>query len=159
MTDGFADGQLLLWGDFDREFMERRVPEELAWHVRVKAADGEVLGRVVEPISEYGNEYENGRSPPPAGSELEAPAILTKELGGRIAYFTGQLGRLYWRLGLPGHERLILNSIRWVAGEPPARVMGPGLLQFEAYQRDGQLIIYLLNLTYSRRIVTGRIAP
>jgi len=154
VTDGFAGGQLLLWGDFDREFMERRVPEELAWHVRVMAADGEVLGRVVEPIGEYGNEYENGRSPPPAGSEREAPAILAKEPGGRIAYFTGQLGRLYWRLGLPGHERLILNSVRWVAGESPARVTGPGLLQFEAYERDGQLIIYLLNLTYSRRIVT-----
>ena len=144
---------LVLWGDFDKEFVDSRTPREAAYHARVVAESGaEVLGYVVEPLHEFGFEYENGRSPPPAGSTVLSPAIVASG-GARCVYFSGQLGRLYWRTGMPDLERLILKSVRWAGGLPPVEVLGRGLLQLEAYRRSGQLIIHLLNLTYERRLI------
>jgi len=153
VTEGLREGQLVLWGDFDREFVRSRVPEGAAFHARVELREGaRALAYVVEPLSEFGYEYENGRSPPPAGSTTSSPAIVARE-SLRVAYFSGQLGRLYWRTGMPDLERLILNSIKWAGGDPPVEVEGPGVLQVEAYERSGQLIIHLLNLTYEGRTV------
>ncbi|MGC8836748.1 MAG: hypothetical protein ACP5PL_07400 [Infirmifilum sp.] len=41
------------------------------------------------------------RSPPPLPSTTNNPSIIVREKGYRSIYFTGQLGRLYWRTGLP----------------------------------------------------------
>ncbi|RLE99306.1 MAG: hypothetical protein DRJ63_05825 [Thermoprotei archaeon] len=71
----------------------------------------------------------------------------------RTVYFSGQLGRIYWRIGMPDLETLMVYSVLWSGGEPPVEVEGPGLLQVEAYKRSGQLIVHLLNLTYDRRII------
>ena len=151
VTRGVPD-EIVLWGDFDRVFRERRTPPSIAWHTRVEPLGGaRVLGFVGEPASDYGFEYENGRSPPLLGSLSKNPAVIVKEP--RAVYFTGQLGRLYWRLGLPHHEQLILGSVLWSGGPPPVRGRSDGLFLLEAYERSGQVIVHLLNHTYDRRII------
>ncbi len=143
----------ILWGDFDREFIDRRVPPSIAWHTRVETKTGaKAVAWICEPSTKFGYEYENGRSPPLLGSVTKNPAIVVGEER-KTVYYTGQLGRLYWRLGLPDYEKLILNSVLWAGGAPPIRVEADGLIQFEPYIRDGQIIVHLLNLTYDRRII------
>jgi len=147
------EGSLILWGDFDREFIDSRVPAGIANHARVSLLnEAKALARVVAPRTSFGYEYENGRSPPQPGAVLNAPAIVVREEA-RTVYFSGQLGRIYWRIGMPDLETLMVYSVLWSGGEPPVEVEGPGLLQVEAYKRSGQLIVHLLNLTYDRRII------
>ena len=151
--------KLILWGDFDREFIDKRTPEELAWHTRIRIVGEQykTIAKIVEPIAEYGNEYENGRSPPIAGKTLDSPAIVVGENGkSRIVYFTGQIGRLFWRIGLPAYEKLILNSIRWAGGKPPVEAEANGLIQVESYRRERTYIIHILNQTYDRMIRVSR---
>ncbi len=151
---GLKEGSLVLWGDFDREFVDSRVPVNIANHARVSLLEGaKSLARVVAPRTCFGYEYENGRSPPQPGAELNTPAVVVRESGTRTVYFSGQLGRLYWRTGMPDLEALMLGSVLWAGGTPPIEVEGPGLLQVEAYRRSGQLIVHLLNLTFDRRVI------
>jgi len=153
VTAGFGKGHLVLWGDFDRNFIDARVPQGISFHARVKPRErSRPLAYVVDPLSEFGYEYENGRSPPPAGATTSNPAVVVRE-DANVVYFTGQLGRLYWRTGMPDLEALILNAVAWAGGRPPLEVKGPGLLQVEAYKRSGQLIVHLLNLTFEGRII------
>lgn len=152
VTNSLLD-RLVLWGDYDRVFRDRRNPPEISWHVHVDVRDrARILAHVVEPQSLFGYEYENGRSPPITGCDTKAPAIVVGE-DYKTIYFTGQLGRLYWRLGLPEYEELILNSILWMAGKPPIRLNTPGLILMEPYKRSGQLIVHLVNLTFNKRVI------
>jgi len=147
------EGSLILWGDFDREFIDSRVPAGIANHAKVSLLnEAKALARVVAPRTVFGYEYENGRSPPQPGAELNAPAIVVREEA-RTVYFSGQIGRIYWRIGMPDLETLIVNSVLWSGGLPPLEVKGPGLIQVEAYKRSGQIIVHLLNLTYDRRLI------
>jgi len=154
VTAGLARRRIL-WGDYDREFIDRRTPPRGAWHAEVTSMPRgtRVLGRVVAVDREYGNEYENGRSPPPPGPRLDYPSIL---VGERWVYLSGQGGRLWWRHGSPQIGRLLLNSILYAAGEPPVRVESGGLVELEAYRRRGEILVHLLNHTYADRIITGR---
>jgi len=152
VTNGVLN-QLLLCGDFDREFVTRRTPPNLGWQTRIKVLnDAKVLGLIGEPISEFGYEYENGRSPPLLGSITNDPAIVVNS-DHKSVYFTGQIGRLYWRTGLLDYEKLILNSTLWAGGTPPIRLTFNGLVEMEAYMRNGQVLVHLLNHTYDRRII------
>lgn len=145
--------RVILWGDYSRVFSRERVPPAAAWHARVEVREGaRSIARVAEPDSEYGFEYENGRSPPLLGPLTECPAIVVND-DRRTAYFSGQLGRLYWRTGLPHYEKLIENAVRWAGGVPPLKVETQGLVLVEAYARSGQLLVHLVNLTYDRRII------
>jgi len=145
--------RVILWGDYSRVFIDERTPPAIAWHARVEARDGaKVIARVAEPDSEYGFEYENGRSPPLLGTITERPAIVVNE-GRRTVYFSGQLGRLYWRTGLPHYEAMIEGAVRWAGGSPPLKVESPGLVMAEPYARSGQLLLHLVNLTYDRRVI------
>ncbi len=156
VTAGLA-GRTLLMGDYDREFVERRVPPRMGWHVRVSRVPREarVLGRVVTPRGEYGYEYENGRSPPPPGEVLDVAGLVA---GGRWVYFSGQPGRAWWRQGSPLLGRLLMNAVLYAAGEPPVRVRSGGFVELEAYVREGEVLVHLLNHTYADRLVTGRAA-
>jgi len=151
VVGGFKPGDLLLWGDFDRDFTESRVPPKLAWHTEVKPHDGtQVLAELVAPAGEYGNEYENGRAPPLASRPLGLPAIAAR---GRVVYFTGQLGRLFWRIGHPDLHTLITSSATWAAGKPKVAARAPETVEVSAFQRKGLLIIHLLNYTYNQKIL------
>ena len=150
VTDGLA-GKTILWGDYDRKFVDRRNPPEMGWHV-VAESDGEEIAKIVLPTRSYGNEYENGRSPPPPILETRHPAIFA---GRKWVYFSGQPGRIFWRNGSPAVRKLILNSIRHVAGPPPLEAKAEGLVEVEAYLKNGQILVHILNHTYVDRLIVS----
>ena len=155
VTKGFNKGQLILWGDFDRKFIDRRVPRNLANHVCVEPLNVDsVLARVVLPQSEFGSEYENGRAPPLAGSETNLPAIVANSLDrGKAVYFSGQIGRLFWRIGLEEYLQLIYNAVLWLGGRPPIMAEGPETFEMSAYELGDSMLVHLLNYTYNQRIL------
>jgi len=157
VVEGFSKGQLILWGDFDRNFVDRRVPKDIANHAYVEPKEEEgVIANVVLPLEEFGSEYENGRSPPVAGAETEAPAIVTNHLGeGRALYFSGQIGRIFWRTGLVDYLSMIYNAVLWLGGKPPISAKGPETFEMSAYELDDSILVHLLNYTYNQRILTG----
>ncbi len=144
-----VEDRLILWGDFDREFINKRTPPQLGWHV-IAESKAACLASILTPVKDFGNEYENGRSPPPPALETKAPGILAGE---KWVYFSGQPGRLYWRNGMPLVKKLMLNAVEWAAGPPPVRVISDGVIELEAYLRNGQILVHLINHTYAGRII------
>jgi len=46
-----------------------------------------------------------------------------------------------------------LNAVEWAAGPPPVRVISDGVIELEAYLRNGQILVHLINHTYAGRII------
>ncbi len=153
--------EMILWGDMSYEFVRLRVAPMLGYHTVVQPAEGsptEVLARIVLPGGRFGYEYTLGRSPPPASSETEAPAITTSKYGvGSSVYFSGQLGRHYWRTGLPEYLGLIRNSVTYVAGDPPALLEGPSTVHAGYFRQGERTIIHIINHSYNQRILATSI--
>lgn len=82
------------------------------------------------------------------------PAITVSTHGeGRATYYTWQLGRHYWRTGLPIYRRLITNTVKHVAKEYlPVQVDAPETVSTEYFKQGDRIIIHLLNHTYNQRI-------
>lgn len=73
---------------------------------------------------------------------------LSEALGGRSAYFAGDVERLFWRTNLPDHAQLLDAALRWVMRKPgPVQVSGPGLLDVHAYRQEDAVVVHLVNLT------------
>ncbi len=153
--------RLLLWGDMSYEFIEHRATPNMGYHAILDYTIGEVLGWVGVPSTDWGHEYTLGRSPPAIGARTNIPAIITNTVGeGRTVYFSGQLGRHYWRTGLPEYHNLIKNTAYYLAGEPPVEIEAPETVQSQVMVQDDRLIIHLLNHTYNQRVMAmgiGRI--
>ena len=144
----------VLWGDMSYDFTNERTTSTLGWHILVRPLTAERIARIGYAGGEWGYEYTLGRSPPPIASELESPAITLNEYGkGAALYFSGQLGRHYWRIGLPIYKSLITEPILQLAGEPPITVNAPETLATELFKQGERYIIHLLNHTYNQRIL------
>ena len=152
---------LILWGDMSYDFRVERVARSLGWHVITRLLGSEVVAKVGTAVYEWGFEYTLGRSPPPFAVTMNMPAIILNTYGeGTSIYFTGQLGRHYWRIGLPEYGLLIKNSITYLGGELPVKVDAPETLATEFFRQNERLIIHLLNHTYNQRILaigTGKV--
>ncbi len=147
---------LVLIGDVDYNFRETRTVRGLGDYVRVSPSGSRAIARIVEPLGDYGYEYELGRSPPPAGDETEAEAIVVRKHGaGKSVYFAVQIGRMFWRTGLPEYQWLINNAVKWTAKQkPPIEYDGPETVRVAAYKKKAdQLVIHVLNQTYNQRIL------
>ncbi len=144
----------ILVGDMSYSFSRERVAGDMAWHAMIDCL-GRELARVALPASEWGFEYTLGRSPPAISSVTELPAVTEYSLGnGKSLYFTWQVGRHYWRVGLPAFLKLIVNAVEYVGGEPPVSVDCPETVNVE-YQRQGErILVHLLNQTYNQRILS-----
>ncbi len=153
--------KLLLWGDMSYEFRVSRVTPNMGYHAILEHTHGNILGWVAISSTDWGHEYTLGRSPPAVGARTNIPAIITSEHGeGRTVYISGQLGRHYWRTGLPEYMKLIANTAEYLGGTPPVVLEAPETIE-AGYMRQGErLLIHLLNHTYNQRIMamgTGRI--
>jgi len=82
----------------------------------------------------------------------EAPrdaAIVCREhpSGGRTAYAAFNLGAIYWEALQQDHGRLIVNLVDWaLGGQRRVRLEGTGLVDVAVRERDGGLIVGLVNL-------------
>ena len=149
--------ELILWGDMSYEFKNTRVEEGLAYHVLVSPYTGVPIAKVVDVINDYGFEYTLGKSPPPAWRETETPAIMVNELpSGKVVYFTGQLGRMFWRTGLSEYQKLIINTTKWASkGGLPFETNAPETVRILMYKTKDQerIVIHLVNQTVNQRIL------
>ena len=56
--------------------------------------------------------------------------------------------RRYAKEHLPDHARLLANVIRWAAADSmPLVIDGPGLVDCHLYEKQGAMILHLVNLT------------
>lgn len=146
--------ETILWGDMSYEFIASRTTPNIGWHTMLDDVIGEVLGYIGLSSTDWGHEYTLGRSPPALGALTKLPGIILNNYGeGKSLYFTGQLGRHYWRIGLPIYKKLIENSILYLGGEPDIQVIAPETVHSEIFVQGERIIIHLLNHTYNQRIM------
>mgnify|MGYP000079446973 CR=1 FL=1 len=146
--------KLIPWGDMSYDFSKERTTPTLGWHTLIDLSSGVRLASIGLPVGEWGYEYTLGRSPPPYATATNSPSIVYNEYGnGKALYYTGQLGRHYWRIGLPEYKSLIANSITYLGGALPIRTNAPETLAIEAFTQSDRIIIHLLNHTYNQRIL------
>jgi hypothetical protein len=109
----------------------------------LKPADNPVL-TVVPGYTAYPPEL----SYPPIPHTNE-PAVVLRESGAsRLAYFPGDIEPTMWLSGQTDLSRLLVNTIRWVAGAPaPVSVEGKGLVEIFAWETDPGFAIHVLNYT------------
>lgn len=77
------------------------------------------------------------------------PAIVTREhpSGGRTAYAAFNLGAVYWEALQSDHGQVIVNLVDWaLGGRRQVRVEGVGLVDVAVRERDGGLLVGLVNL-------------
>ena len=147
----------VVFGDMDYSFRKRRTEYRMAWHTMIEN-EAKGFGKVGFISQWSGPEYTLGRSPPPLGVFMDMPFVVENSYGeGRSIYFTGQIGRHYWRVGLPVFRKMILTAIERLAGRPPVFVEAPETLQVEYYRDGERWIIHLLNHSYNQRIPTTSI--
>ena len=144
----------ILLGDMSYTFRKTRVEQGLGNHARLRIETDKVkiAAKVALPLATYGYEYTLGRSPPPMGPLTEEPAIVANK---SLTYFSFQLGRHYWRTGLPEYSTLIANSIKYLVPEkPPIEVYAPETVEASVFEGEEYYIVHLLNHTYNQRILS-----
>jgi len=144
---------IILWGDMSYEFQRTRATPTLGRQALVRTISGDEIAYIGLAGGIWGYEYTLGRSPPPFISKLDKPSIVVNKYGnGRSIYFAGQIGRHYWRTGLPEYMKLIINSIKYLGGDLPIEINAPETIALEIYRQGDRIILHLLNHTYNQRI-------
>lgn len=152
------DKHVILWGDMSYLFITHRVTPMLGRQTLVEPTTGEPLAHIALALNTFGYEYTLGRSPPALVSHTSSPAIIINRYGeGSSIYFTGQLGRHYWRTGLPEYQALIRNAAIYLMNGPDYTVEAPETIAFEIHEQGSRLIVHLLNHTYNQKILATRI--
>ncbi len=128
ILNGFTDTQWIAGAEF-------RLP--------LKPVENPVL-TVVPGYTAYPPEL----SYPPIPQTNE-PAVVLRERGAsRLAYFPGDIEPTMWLSGQGDLSRLLVNSIRWVAGvAAPVSVEGKGLVEIFAWETEPGFAVHMLNYT------------
>lgn len=78
----------------------------------------------------------------------DAPAVVTRQDAGRVAYIAFDVGAVFWEALQADHGRLIANAVRWaLGGEPEATVRGTGLADLAIRRDAGGVAVTVVNLT------------
>ncbi|HEX4230103.1 MAG TPA: Tat pathway signal protein [Bryobacteraceae bacterium] len=77
--------------------------------------------------------------------KTDIPGLVIRD---RVAFLPADIDRRYGRYATPDHGDLLINLIRWAAGESiPLHVDGRGLIDCSLYSQPGRLVLHLVNLT------------
>lgn len=110
-----------------------------------EGTDGSTL-TFVPPYPTYPPETAFSRT-----GDSDLPLLLLSEAGngrGRRAYWPGNVDALFMATNSPDHGLLLANAVRWAfAGEQPAQVTGPGLIEIHPYRRGNSLQVHMVNFT------------
>jgi hypothetical protein len=71
---------------------------------------------------------------------------------GRVVYFAGTPGRVYYRRGYVHIRKMLANAVSWAAGQPAPVEMDAGMgLKLTAFRQPdaGRLIVHVINLQVS----------
>jgi putative glycosyl hydrolase-like family 6 (GHL6) protein/glycosyl hydrolase family 42 (putative beta-galactosidase) len=110
-----------------------------------EAAPGPAVLTVVPYYPAFPPEMVYPRTP-----RTDEPALVLREGGGgRTAYFAGDVDRTAWRSGSPDLNRLLVNAVRWVMGEPSPSLAidGEGIFETFAWETEKGLALHLVNYT------------
>lgn len=143
------DGKIIPLGDMSYSFKQERHESDMG-HIALVKTDLTKRGEILGTTQPSGPEYTLGRSPPPPVYSTGFPAVVE---GKNFAYISFQVGRHYWRTGLPFFRDLIL---RYVPKRLPL-VSAPETVQAEYFYIDDGHAIHLINHTYNQRIVAKSI--
>jgi hypothetical protein len=67
---------------------------------------------------------------------------------GRRVFWPGNVAAYFMATNSPDYGRLLHNSVEWAfAGEQPAQVTGPGLIEMHPYRQERSLQVHLVNFT------------
>jgi hypothetical protein len=86
----------------------------------------------------------------PRGRETEEPAVVLRQAGrSRLAYFSGDVDRTFWRSGNTDLGLLIQNTVRWLMGAeaPQVALEGDGLMESFAWETEPGYALHILNYT------------
>jgi hypothetical protein len=167
LSEGFEDGFLLLHGEMrsldGRLNPEQRGSAELAlrgitegaWR-QLKVAPlgaGQVAAHIFDSARPLGSYFVKDLAPAMPGKDTGYPGIVTHKYGeGRVVYFPGQVDRLFYRIGHPDYERLLINALRYAGRGPAISVDAPTTVEASFYEQPerGRWIIHLLNHSYDQ---------
>lgn len=85
------------------------------------------------------------RTPP-----TDQPAAVFRQNGrSRIAYFSGDIDRTFWRSGNPDLALLLQNTVRWLRAEDraPVSLDGDGIVESFAWETEPGYALHILNYT------------
>ncbi|HYK89057.1 MAG TPA: alpha-amylase family protein [Acidobacteriota bacterium] len=86
----------------------------------------------------------------PRTPRTEEPAAIFRVDGNsRIAYFSGDIERSFWRSGNTDLLRLIVNAVRWTLGDrqPALTAEGEGIVELFAWETEVGYSLHVLNYT------------
>jgi hypothetical protein len=77
----------------------------------------------------------------------ESAAVLRQQGNSRVAFFSGDIDRTFWRSGNTDLSQLIQNSVRWVLGDArqPVSVAGEGMAEVFAWETEPGYALHVLN--------------
>ena len=116
-------------------------------------AGSRVLATIMDSVKPLGSYFVKDLAPASPGRDTGYPAIVTNTFGkGRAVYFAGQVDRLFYRIGHPDHERVMLNAVAWAGGPAAMAIAAPTTVETAYYRQPEQqrIIIHLLNHTYDQ---------
>jgi len=121
--------------------------------LQVKALPAaEALGRLLFS-------YRNGYGWPPSNEETGFVGPVVHRYGkGRVVYFPGDVGTIYYHFGQPEYRRMLANAVLWAANaEPPLAVEAPTSVDATIFkqEREKRLVTHLVNFQSQ----TGRAFP
>jgi len=167
VNDGFDDGFLLLHGEMNSldgylnpeqrgqaELRLRGITLDARHQVKVAPSEGsQVIATVFDSAKPLGSYFIKDLAPAIPGKDTGYPGIIVNIYGnGKVVYFPGQVDRLFYRIGHPDYERLLLNSLRFVGGTPSLVVKAPTTVEatFFRQPQHNRVIVHLLNHTYDQ---------
>jgi hypothetical protein len=85
----------------------------------------------------------------PRVPSTDVAEVYLREVGpGRVVYFPWDIDRIFWEVLAVDHGILLCNAVRWATAEaPPVEVVGPGVLDVNAWRQAGSVTVHLVNLT------------
>jgi len=117
-----------------------------------------VVATIFDSAKPLGSYFLKDLTPAIPGKDTGCPAIIVNTYGeGKVVYFPGQVDRLFYRIGHPDYERLLLNSLHFVGGRPALTLKAPTTVEATFFQQKEhkRIIIHLLNHTYDQLFPTS----
>jgi hypothetical protein len=117
----------------------------------------EIVATIFNSAKPLGSYFQKDISPAIPGKDTGYPAVIVNRYGkGKVVYFSGQIDRLFYRIGHPDYERFLLNSLYFTGDKPPVTLKAPTTIETIFYQQKKQkrIMIHLLNHTYDQLFPT-----
>ncbi|MBI4530619.1 MAG: beta-galactosidase trimerization domain-containing protein [Candidatus Latescibacteria bacterium] len=164
VNEGFERDFLVMHGEMrsleghlnpDQSDMRLRgITHEASHQLKVAPiGSSQILGTIFDSAKPLGSYFRKDLSPAIPGKDTGYPAIIMNTYGkGHVVYFSGQVDRLFYRIGHPDYERLLLNSLYCAGGKPAITIKAPTTVEATFFQQreHKRIIIHLLNHTYDQ---------